>query len=382
MNYDSSYTALQDWLPKSKKFYQSNRNYDLTGKQTTSRLSSAISSGILSESEVISSLYAYGITNSSNKFLEEVFWRIYFRGYFETHPTIWSTYKSQLTIDQTELSSDNYQDAINANTGIACFDDWVSDLIKNGYLHNHTRMWFASIWIFTLRLPWTLGCDLFMQHLNDADEASNILSWRWVAGLHTSKKPYVARASNINSFTNKYNPINQLNESPKPIYEETNHDFISIDFQKDPITDCNLLMIDNFLDINSMNLDTINVENFYVLDTTDFNERRVDKISIEAKGNIVDKIAKKMNMLPEFILLSEISKLKGQTLLSNAIRTGELRDNLIKHLDFINSSSKWYQIYRPIDELSWNFCRGGFFKLKTNINAIVNSLLEPSLFSD
>ena len=382
MNYDSSYNALQDWLPKSKKFYQSNRNYDLTGKQTTSRLSSAISSGILSESEVISSLYTYGITNSSNKFLEEVFWRIYFRGYFETHPTIWSTYKSQLAVDQNELSSDNYQDAMNSSTGIECFDDWMSDLIKNGYLHNHTRMWFASIWIFTLKLPWTLGCDLFMNHLVDADEASNILSWRWVAGLHTSKKPYVARASNINSFTNKYNPINQLDESPKPIYEDTNHDFISIDFQKELPTNCNLLMIDNFLDINTINLDNVNVENFYVLDTADFNRRRIDKISIDAKGNVVEKIAKKLNLSPEFISLSEISKLKDQNLLSNAIRTGELRDSLTKHLDFISASSKWYQIHRTIDELSWNFCKGGFFKLKTNINAIVNSLLKPSLFGD
>ena len=382
MNYDSSYNALQDWLPKSKKFYQSNRNYDLTGKQTTSRLSSAISSGILSESEVISSLYTYGITNSSNKFLEEVFWRIYFRGYFETHPTIWSTYKSQLAVDQNELSSDNYQDAMNSSTGIECFDDWMSDLIKNGYLHNHTRMWFASIWIFTLKLPWTLGCDLFMNHLVDADEASNILSWRWVAGLHTSKKPYVARASNINSFTNKYNPINQLDESPKPIYEDTNHDFISIDFQKELPTNCNLLMIDNFLDINTINLDNVNVENFYVLDTADFNRKRIDKISIDAKGNVVEKIAKKLNLSPEFISLSEISKLKDQNLLSNAIRTGELRDSLTKHLDFISASSKWYQIHRTIDELSWNFCKGGFFKLKTNINAIVNSLLKPSLFGD
>ena len=382
MNYDSSYTALQDWLPKSKKFYQSNRNYDLTGKQTTSRLSSAISSGILSESEVISSLYTYGITNSSNKFLEEVFWRIYFRGYFETHPSIWSTYKSQLAVDQNELSSVNYKDAMNSSTGIACFDDWVSDLINNGYLHNHTRMWFASIWIFTLRLPWTLGCDLFMKHLIDADEASNILSWRWVAGLHTSKKPYVARASNINTYTNKYNPVNQLNELPKPIYEDINHDFISIDFQKDLPTDCNLLMIDNFLEINSISLDTVNVKNFYVLDTADFNNRRIDKISIDAKGNVVEKIAKKINLSPEFISLSEISNLKDQTLLSNAIRTGELRDSLIKHLDFISASSKWYQIHRTIDELSWNFCKGGFFKLKTNINAIVNSLVEPSLFGD
>jgi hypothetical protein len=28
-------------------------------------------------------------------------------------------------------------------------------------LHDHARMWFASIWIFTLRLPWALGADFF-----------------------------------------------------------------------------------------------------------------------------------------------------------------------------------------------------------------------------
>ena len=38
-------------------------------------------------------------------------------------------------------------------TGIDGFDDWARELIKTGYLHNHARMWFASIWIFTLRLP-------------------------------------------------------------------------------------------------------------------------------------------------------------------------------------------------------------------------------------
>ncbi len=70
-----------------------------------------------------------------------------------------------------------------------------------GYLHNHARMWFASIWIFTLRLPWVLGADFFMRHLCDGDPASNTLSWRWVAGLHTRGKTYLARASNIATYT-------------------------------------------------------------------------------------------------------------------------------------------------------------------------------------
>jgi deoxyribodipyrimidine photo-lyase len=62
-------------------------------------------------------------------------------------------------------------------------------------------MWFASIWIFTLKLPWRLGADFFLRNLLDGDPASNTLSWRWVAGLHTRGKPYVAQASNIARFT-------------------------------------------------------------------------------------------------------------------------------------------------------------------------------------
>jgi hypothetical protein len=73
--------------------------------------------------------------------------------------------------------------------------------VATGYLHNHARMWFASIWIFTLRLPWELGAAFFYEHLLDGDVASNTLSWRWVAGLQTPGKTYVARADNIAFYT-------------------------------------------------------------------------------------------------------------------------------------------------------------------------------------
>jgi deoxyribodipyrimidine photo-lyase len=62
-------------------------------------------------------------------------------------------------------------------------------------------MWVASIWIFTLKLPWALGADFFQQHLLDGDPASNTLSWRWVAGLHTHGKTYLARPDNITEYT-------------------------------------------------------------------------------------------------------------------------------------------------------------------------------------
>ena len=93
------------------------------------------------------------------------------------------------------------EQALAGQTGLDCFDAWVCELRETGYLHNHARMWFASIWIFTFELPWRLGADFFYRHLLDGDAASNTLSWRWVAGLHTRGKPYAARADNIRKFT-------------------------------------------------------------------------------------------------------------------------------------------------------------------------------------
>jgi deoxyribodipyrimidine photo-lyase len=82
-------------------------------------------------------------------------------------------------------------------------------------------MWFASIWIFTLRLPWELGADFFARQLIDFDPASNTLSWRWVAGLHTRGKPYVARADNIARYTEGlFDPAGQLDEAPAPLAED------------------------------------------------------------------------------------------------------------------------------------------------------------------
>ena len=56
----------------------------------------------------------------------------------------------------------DYLNAIEGKTDIECFNQWVNELKENNYLHNHTRMWFASIWIFTLELPWQLGAEFFM----------------------------------------------------------------------------------------------------------------------------------------------------------------------------------------------------------------------------
>jgi len=84
-------------------------------------------------------------------------------------------------------------------------------------------MWFASIWIFTLRLPWQLGADFTYRQFLDGDPASNTLSWRWVAGLHTRGKYYLARATNITEFTGGRFAPEGLATRATPIEERVAH---------------------------------------------------------------------------------------------------------------------------------------------------------------
>ncbi|MCK7502530.1 MAG: hypothetical protein MZW92_81430 [Comamonadaceae bacterium] len=87
-------------------------------------------------------------------------------------------------------------------------------------LHNHARLWFASLWIFTLELPWALGADFFLRHLLDGDPASNTLSWRWVVGLQTPGKIYLARADNIARFTaGRFPAVTGLATAARPLRE-------------------------------------------------------------------------------------------------------------------------------------------------------------------
>ena len=84
-------------------------------------------------------------------------------------------------------------------------------------------MWYASIWIFTLKRPWEEGAHFFSDHLLDFCPASNTLGWRWVAGLQTIGKNYLANSENIKKFTNnRFYPKDQLNEYELSIEDKSN----------------------------------------------------------------------------------------------------------------------------------------------------------------
>lgn len=211
---------LDQFLPKVAG-YADGRNFDQPGNQAVSQASAYLRYRLLTEREIIQAVMLRYSHEEAASFIEEICWRTYWKGYLEMRPGIWQCYKRDVASIEKRLDGEGrrrLESARSGDTGIECFDDWVGQLVTTGWLHNHTRMWVASIWIFTLRLPWQLGAAFFLEHLLDGDPASNTLSWRWVAGLHTRGKHYLARAANIRRFTNgRHHPQGLLNESAPPL---------------------------------------------------------------------------------------------------------------------------------------------------------------------
>lgn len=216
---------LQRFVPRAGADYARLRNYDLPGQghPHVSGLSPYLRHRLVTEDEVLASVLGRFSPKSAEKFVQEVYWRTYWKGWLEMRPSVWSAYKADLrhALDRVQTEAGlraAWETACRGETEIAAFNAWAHELVTTGYLHNHARMWFASIWIFTLRLPWELGADFFLRHLLDGDPASNTLSWRWVAGLQTRGKHYVARAANISKYTEgRHRPVNQLAPDPAPL---------------------------------------------------------------------------------------------------------------------------------------------------------------------
>lgn len=185
--------------------YAEFRNFARRGNRDVSRLSPYIRYRLISEMEVVREVLKCHSFEQAEKFIQEVVWRTYWKGWLERNPGVWVSCVDSEARYQTEYTTspwgELYERACRGETKLDFFNEWVSELIQTGYLHNHVRMWFASVWVFTLKIPWQLGAMFMYRHLLDGDPASNTLSWRWVAGLQTAGKSYLAKPDNIARYS-------------------------------------------------------------------------------------------------------------------------------------------------------------------------------------
>ena len=386
---------LKEFAPLAGETYSNERNFDFssTKKNSVSALSPWIKHRLITEEEVLIEILKYHSPHSAMKFIQEVFWRGYFKGWLEQHPTVWSHHNEKLIKEYTKLENnkfikENYMSAINGETGIECFDFWCEQLKSTGYLHNHVRMWFASIWVFTLKLPMELGADFFMLHLIDADAASNTLSWRWVSGLHTKGKAYAARASNIEKFTNgQFNPSGQLVEDISPLTENIDHPLVSLpqldkSIQKDAVLlvteeDCSpetsLETKDLGVEILPLYLEKKyprwiqpnNSVRFFSNTAVQNTCQRLGQLGVEKIDKTKwtdtileasDRLGTKNIIIPKVPVGAVKSKLR------------KVKKNLAEHDIYI------YEHYKNYDMYTWQHASKGFFKLKKQIPNILNQL--------
>jgi len=377
MNFEASRAKALDklnyFVENNLSDYSKLRNFDFGPEKRSniSCLSPYITHGIISEIEVIKKSLGKFSFSKNEKFIQEVLWRTYWKGWLELRPNVWSDYLIELNkIRNDYKNNQNYINAVEGKTNIDCFNAWVNELKKNNYLHNHTRMWFASIWIFTLELPWQLGAEFFMQHLYDGDAASNTLGWRWVSGIQTQGKHYLASEWNIKKFTNnRFNNI-KLNENAPPKVSEKTYPIIKKDFNNPQnIEDKNLLIFENNLSFEITDFQNNKVKKIYLISNK--NENRSIKLSekvVKFKSLLIEDQEQRLKAKSidcEVIDISEIKKIENFYSLYPTV--GE-------NLDYLNSNNiKIDFLYRKLDQYSWQYCNKGFFNFKNYIPKIIST---------
>ena len=366
---------LDNFVENNLAEYSRLRNFDFGPEKrlNVSCLSPYITHGIINEKEVIQKSLSKFSFSKNEKFIQEVLWRTYWKGWLELRPNVWTDYLLELDKIKNEFQNNqDYLSAIEGKTNIDCFNEWVNELKENNYLHNHTRMWFASIWIFTLELPWQLGAEFFMQHLFDGDAASNTLGWRWVAGIQTQGKHYLASEWNIKKFTNNRFQNIKLNENAPPKVSEKSYNIVKQNFTNPQnVEEKNLLVFENNLSFEITDFKDKNFKKIYLVSNK--NDNRSIKLSeklLKFKSQLIEdqeKRLKDQSIDCEFINISDIINIENCCGLYPTI--GE-------NLDFLNSNHLGIHfLYRNIDQNAWKYCNKGFFNFKKYIPKIIEYVL-------
>ena len=372
--YTKAEQRLDSFLRNGIKDYSKSRNFDFgtENRGNVSRLSPYISHRLILERDAVKEALTLYPFSQIEKFIEEIFWGVYWRGWLEQRPSVWESFRNY---PRPPSADSKYARAVNAGTGIDCFDHWVEELKTDNYLHNHARMWFASIWVFTLKLPWQWGARFFLEHLLDGSSASNTLSWRWVAGIQTKGKTYLARQSNIQKYSDGRFLPEGLAEYAPPIEDDAFHPISSLLIKKTTkkINDT-LIVCDNDLSFKDRLPLFESYEKILVVSLeNESREIKLDPNVDRFKNSALLDFSKKFDntsMVKSTNFLNEIGNRKKFDVVYPFI--GE-------NLDFLTGIGtrgdiQFSYLVREEDLFAWQFATKGFFNFKKNIKRIISQL--------
>ncbi len=368
----SAVENLNNFVENNLMDYSKIRNFDFgpNKRKNTSCLSPYITHGVINEKEVLKKSLGKFSYLKNEKFIQEVLWRTYWKGWLELRSRVWDDYLIDLKIIKDKYKNNKiYLNAVDGNSEIECFNEWVKELKNYNYLHNHTRMWFASIWIFTLELPWQLGAEFFMQHLYDGDAATNTLGWRWVAGIQTQGKHYLATEWNIKKFTNNRFDNIKLKENASPKINDKNYNIHPKTFKNpENIEVKNLLIFENNLAFEITDFENKKFKKIFII--TNKNENRTIKLSKKVLNFKFDLLKDQKKRLEEKSIDCEIINIDE---IKNLETSYCLYPTVGENLDYINKNSikNIEFLYRKLDQNSWIYCDKGFFNFKKYIPKII-----------
>jgi deoxyribodipyrimidine photo-lyase len=364
--------SLEFFINKDIVNYSSKRNYDFgpIDRKNVSCLSPYISHRLIDEYEISKKVLSKHPYSKVEKYIQEIYWRVYWKGWLELRPKVWSDFVEDLNIID---ESKTYHEATNGQSKIECFNDWVKEIKEYNYLHNHARMWFASIWIFTLGLPWQKGAEFFMKYLLDGDAASNTLSWRWVAGLQTKGKNYLAQTWNINKFLDKKYQNIELIENAYPIVDNREYKILPIDIPKSNNRNDYLIVFENDLSDQSIKINDYKKIYFILLDNS-YRSLKLDSKVLKYKKNIM---LEKLNKINDNLELVEEDKI--EKLLENSKNFDIVYPSIGENMSFLKKMIKEKKlninfITRDEDLFCWSFSNKGYFNFKSNIPKILEKI--------
>lgn len=176
--------------------YLADRDFpSITG---TSKLSAALSIGLVSPSQCLARLYAeqgeqlWDKATGAGTWLSELCWREFYQHVAWHFPHVVHGHSFSRKYDAVHWRNnpDEFERWCQGKTGFPIVDAAMRQLNQTGWMHNRLRMIVASFLVKDLQIDWRWGERYFMENLIDGDFAANNGGWQWASGTGTDAAPY------------------------------------------------------------------------------------------------------------------------------------------------------------------------------------------------